>query len=276
MNPKVLEALQQGLLTWADDPRNEQFLLSGKLPQLEAALAQPTMAAQVNVAMARIGTFHLGKGQARVLRGDLAGWQQACIGAGFLRTALLIQHSHWQRLTVPTKVFTITPLQAAHAVCLGLALRDPSAGALHDRVRDRMPDGFWDSPPTDYPRFVRSLLALRAGRPAAATGGVYQTVLDTLTGPANALAPALAAALDHHLARTRGRGRGDLAEFEDIPMLAFPAEVLAALEVRAVLGAAPPEISHPWWQSPLCATRPTGPWPVDPLLQRCERFLAEL
>ena len=121
---------------------------------------------------------------------------------------------------------------------------------------------------------VVEVMGTRAGAAPQAGAdllGDYTDVVEAW-GDADAVGAALQAALDRHVKRSKTKRKGDLAEFEDVVMYAFPAEVLAVVRVREQLGLATPEPDHPLWQSPLTQTRANGDWPSDDTLATIARL----
>lgn len=126
---------------------------------------------------------------------------------------------------------------------------------------------------------VRELVSVARGgrwnRPGARSLGVYRAVIEAWEDPA-ALAQGLREALDWHLERTRPRDKGDSAEFEDLLVFAFPAEVLGVLRVREALSLPVPAVTHPLLDNPLGVPPPARKWPPDALLRRCQDYLDAL
>jgi hypothetical protein len=248
-----------------------------KVPQVESGLRDRTKAALVYMSMACIATWHAANGELRILDGDVAGWDQLRLGVGYQRAALLGQYRHFETLTVPGKRLHITPFMLSHGVVMGLATADPGGAALQEMHAARMPAGFFDSSFLTYPRFVRHLLAIRAGAKPAPdeAGGVYAPILAAWADPAQ-LAKPLAAALDWHVERIHEKSKGDNAEFGWPEIMAFPAEVLACLRIREGLGLPNPMVDHPFLANALGERPPARPWPDDALLRRCEAYLQAL
>lgn len=253
------------VLRWAADPKRRAVVCDANLSALESALRDPTGVPRVISRSQGYGTWLCGSGQARILAGDTGGWAEFRRGVALMRAGLMLAFHVFRRAKNPARSEPCAPLAAAHAVALCLALRDPRAkelGALHC---SGWPAGCRIG---DYPSFIQSLAAKAGGSDSAARpGSPYGEVLSAWNS-AN-LTAALVATLDYHLLRTSSRG-DDLAEFEDIPVFAFPAEVFAVLAVRRDLGLPEPKLDHPLLATPLglgwLGGVPATPLPDDPLL----------
>lgn len=268
MSQSRVTNLLRSLADWAERPANERQLRLDQETQLQQALADPAQRTRTAVAAWMLGTWWLGRGLARVQRGESHGFDDARLGQALRRCALLVRV---QQATVqhgrPGPAFA--PLQGAQCIVAGLALDDPGAGPLHDHF-EQLPDAAFGTGDA-FPLFVRALLVLRAGGRAVITPrlGPYLEVLQHWHGDQALLARKLAQLLDHHLERTHGAG----AEFADPPLQAYPAEVLAVQNVRALLGLPCPKVEHPLLFTNLGQMQPQGPWPQDELLRRLERIV---
>jgi hypothetical protein len=219
--------LQRRLIDWVERAANERFYEQDQRQQFEQALADPARTTQLAIAGWMLGTWHQARGQARVLRGDQAGWEEFRIGLTLQRGSLLLRQ---QRGTA------VPLLQLANTSALLLAFDDPGADA--ERMLAVLPElsesavaagGGW-------PVFVRELLLLRGGaRPNVSPRlGEYVDVIAQWTGDRELLARNLAALLDRHLERTQG-APGQPAEFDQPPLWLCPLEVLAVRTVRRQL-----------------------------------------
>ena len=272
-------SLERRLLDWADRPHTARFYRDGQLQQIEAALRDPRRTTQLSIGAWMLGTWYLGSGQARVLRSDLAGWDDVRIGQALQRTGLLLRAQRTARRTRHGDVPDLPVLQGANCIATGLALDDPGGEPLCEIFRG-LPDGAFNSASDGgadrdaWPLFVRELLELRAGRRPAVTPrlGPYGEILTGWLDDPALLARRLARLLDHHLERTRG-SPGSPAEFEEPGVLMFPVSVLAVRSVRATLGLPMPKVEHPLMFTNLLHSAPRGPWPADPLVARLEREL---
>ena len=242
----------------------------------KAGLGDRAKAPTVFLSMGLVAAWHAVSGEVRVLDGDVPGWDQLRLGVAYQRVSLLGRYRNFETLTAPGKRLHITPFMFANAVVMGLATGDPGGPALQ-QLFARMPAGFCEAPFLTYPRFVLQLLAIRAGaKPAPdAAGGVYAGVLAAWSDPAR-LAQALAAALEWHCERTEEKQSGDNAEFGWPEVSAFPAEVLACLRVRELIGLANPTVDHPFLRNALGERPPARAWPHDALLRRCQAWLQKL
>ena len=267
-----LTSLERQLQDWADKPATERYYRAGQLQQIEAALADRRRTTQLSIATWMLGTWHLGHGEARVLRTDLGGWDEVRLGLSFQRTALLLRAARAVRATRQGEVPDLPVLQAANCVATGLALADPAGEPLCASYR-QLPDACFADDDA-WPLFVRGLLALRAGERPIVTPrlAVYGEVISHWHGDPGLFARRLAAVLDRHLERTRG-GPGRPVEFEEPGMLLWPAEVLAVRSVRAGLELPMPKVEHALMFTNLVNSAPRGPWPDDPLLLRVQREL---
>lgn len=266
-----ITSLQRNLTEWADRSANEQFLQHEQENVLQAAAAgRPT--AQVPIAAWMLGTWHLGRGFCRVLRGDGRGFDEARIGQGLRRCSLLLRSRNrggaTRRRSAKDLPFSLP--QAALTVLLGLALEDPNAEPLYELVR-ALPDRAFGAR-DQLALFVRELLALRAGKRCTISAqlGPYQDILLHWTGNQHVLSLRLADALDLHLREVSGKA----ATFEDPPSRLYPLEIIAVQKVRTWLELETPKIEHALMFTNLGYMKPTGPWPSDPNVARLERELA--
>jgi hypothetical protein len=268
--------LQRRLQEWTQGPAHERNYRRGPLQTIDGALAPaggraPVAAIQLSIAAWLLGTWQLAAGEARVLDGDGHGWDDACLGAGLLRTAL------WLRCERPaarrdTRAPDLPVLQTANWACAALALGDPHAEELLATFA-ALPDASFRAGDA-FPLFVRELLRLRAGERATVTPrlDVYADVLQAWTGDEGHFARRLANVLDHHLERTHG-APGQRTEFDEPGFWLYPAEVLAVRAVRADLGLPWPKVEHPLMFTNLATTAPVGVWPADELQRRLDRAL---
>lgn len=259
-----ITSLERALTEWADRPANEKFL---RIEQ-ERVLAEAA-GPQTPVAAWMLGTWKLGHGFARVLRGDGRGFDEARVGQALRRCSLLLR-SRGRRVgrrgggEVP---FSLP--QAALTALMGLALGDPGAEPLYELLGD-LPDRVFKDH-DELALFARELVTLRAGRRGSwsAQLGPYRDVLLQWNGDGPVFALRLAEVLDLHLRRVGGRG----AAFEDPPSRLYPLEAIAVRNVRAWLGLETPKIEHALMFTNLVTMRPRGPWPGDPIVRRLERAL---
>jgi hypothetical protein len=265
-------SLERRLLDWADRPATARFYRDGQLLQIEAALRDPRRTTQLSIGAWMLGTWYLGSGQARVLRSDLAGWDDVRIGAALQRTGLLLRAQRAVRRTRHGDVPDLPVLQGANCIAVGLALDDPGGAPLFEIFRGLPDGGFADG--DAWPLFVRELLELRAGRRPTVTPrlDLYGEILTGWLDDPALLARRLARLLDRHLERTRG-SPGSPADFEEPGVLMFPVSVLAVRSVRTAFGLPMPKVEHPLMFTNLLNSAPRGPWPPDPMVTRLEREL---
>jgi hypothetical protein len=258
--------LQRRLLDWADDASHARYFDAGQRQQIEAALADPRASAALAVAAWMHGTWWLGHGQARVLRGEQRGWDEARAGLRFQLASLQLRRRRFDGGSLPAPAEV---QQLADASGIALAMADPDAEEPLDLCR-RLPDAALTG--SGWTRFVRELLALRAGaRPAVSPRlGPYEEVVAHWTGDEELLARRLAGLLDLHLERARDP-RGRAGDFGQPPLWLYPAEVLAVRAVRRTLGLRTPKVEHPLMFTNLATTAPDDDWPSTPLLERVER-----
>ncbi|MEZ5966334.1 MAG: hypothetical protein R3F56_21040 [Planctomycetota bacterium] len=264
---KMREFVQE----WAADPTNKMLLLDENRDALRRH-CNTRMAGSASSIVEQMGTYHLVVGQAAVLRGEVAGWQQMRLGSRYRSEALLLRSRHWRNIPDPGWS-PFTPLTAAHTTAVCLALADPEAGPWLDLFRGGMSERFWQHA-GEYPRFMQAIADLRAGdapRVGADLLGDYAAVIESWRD-VGALEAALNRALDRHRERSKTKRKGDLAEFEDVVVYAFPAEVLAVVRVREAIGLPVPELTHALWQSPLTCGCAEGPWPSDDTLATIMRL----
>lgn len=266
MSLTTITSLRRSLTEWAERPANQQFLQRDQETQLAASLGSTTRRAQVHVASWMLGTWHLGHGLWRVMEGDGRGFDEARQGQTLRRCSLLLRDRH-QVTSGRTLPFSLG--QAALTALLGLALHDPGAEPLFDRLR-HLPDAAFDED-DQLPLFVRELLTVRAGERPNLTNrlGPYQEALSHWTSEPRVLAQHLAAMLELHLQRARA-GK---APFDDPAARLYPFEALAIQHVRDWLGLSTPKIDHALLFTNLGQMRPTTPWPEHDLARRLEREL---
>lgn len=266
MPPTNPTSLQRQLLDWADKSANERHYRTAQEQQIATALANPRASA-LHVAAWMLGTSWHGYGQARVLRGESPGWDDVRVGQALLRCSLLLRASRQDHRGRSLPAFT--PVHGAQCILLGLALDDPHAEELHELYATQ-PDPFFQ-PSDALGLFVRALLRLRAGERPVVTPrlGPYFELLTAWSSDPALFARKLVVVLDHHLTQSSGRG-----DFADPPLLLYPAEALAIVNVRTLLGLPTPKIEHPLLFTNLGQMRPVGPWPRDPLVSRIEQVLA--
>lgn len=256
--------LTRRLLEWAGRPANERTLHDEQLPQIEAGLRDPRRLTQLHIAAWLLGTWHLGRGAARVMQGEGEGFDQMRLGAGLQRSALLLRSRQDSLRGQGTPSFA--PLHAANAIAFGLALGDPDGEELYARYA-ALPDSFFGD--AAYPLFVRELLKLRAGERPIVTPrlGAWRDALMHWHSEPELLARRLHDVLDVHLDQTAPQ-RPVANEFEDPPAFLYPVEVLAFLAVRAALGLHSPKVEHPLMFTNLATMAMPPRWPADELLQR--------
>lgn len=251
-------------------PATERTFWRGPLQGIEAALADPNRTTQLSISGHLLGTWQLGRGAALVLGGDPDnGWDAIRLGTALQRAALLLRLRRPPGRGGPRTPQPLPVLQAANCCALGLALGDPRGGPLWEAFAS-LPDGaFADG--DAWPRFVRELLQLRAGRrpQVGQRLGPYEVLLQLWTASPALLAQRLAEVLDHHLTRTRG-APGRTAEFEEPGLWLLPVEALAVRAVRAELGLPFAKVEHPMWFTNLVGTQPTGDWPADEVSTRLQ------
>ena len=267
-----ITTLQRQLHEWAERDGNRRFLHHDQERQLRDALGSPTKRTQVHVAAWMLGTWHLGHGLVQVHAGDVDGFDEARLGQGLRRCALLLRARHQdQRPSVRgnTTRLPFSRLHGAWTALLGLALHDPGADPLYELLRDEPEASFPEGEP--LPLFTRALLILHAGGKPTLTPrlGPYQEALMHWQGEGRVFAQHLATLLDLHLEGTRPAG----APFDDPGCKLYPVEVLAVRSVREWLSLPMPKVDHPLMHGNLVQMAPNGPWPKHELLQRLEREL---
>jgi len=270
MPPSTIATLTRQFAEWAGRPTNARYLHDEQQQLVAAALADPARSAQLPIAVWLLGTWHLGKGLARVLDGDGHGFEQARLGAGLQRCSLLLRERRRQDRGHGSGAPTFSPVHAANTVALCLALDDPRAEELFLRYRE-LPDAFFGAD-DDYPLFLRELLHLRAGERPTVTprlGSYLELLLHWGSEPA-LFVRRLVSVLDVHLARTGGKGQA--GQFADAPVLLYPAEAFAVRKVRELLGLPTPKIEHVLMFTNLGQMVPPR-WSDDPLLLRVEQEL---
>ena len=265
-----ITSLARNLTEWADRPANQRFLQDEQEAVLQAA-AGGQQTPQVPVAAWMLGTWHLGRGFCRVLRGDVRGFDEARTGQALRRCSLLLRYRNrsFDRRRATGLSFSLP--QAGLTVLLGLALEDPNAEPLFEVVRTLPDRAFKDK--DQLPLFARDLLTLRAGKRSSHSAqlGQYQDVLLQWTGDERVLALRLATVLDLHLQEVTGKG----GTFEDPPSRLYPLEAIAVLKVRQWLELPAPRVEHALMFTNLVTMKPTGPWPSNQTVTRLERLLAQ-
>lgn len=258
-----ITSIARGLTEWADRPANARFLGTEQQRVLEEHGDGP----QAPVAAWMLGTWRLGHGFARVLRGEVRGFDEARTGQALRRCSLLLrdrsrQHDRRQATDLPFSV-----PQLAMTALLGLALGDPGGEPVYDALT-ALPDRAFQGQ-DELALFARELVRLRNGQRGTIPPqlGEYREVLLHWQGDDHVLALRLAAMLDRHL---RGVDRpGSL--FEDPSSRLYPVEALAVQNVRRWLELKTPKIDHALMFTNLATMRPKEGWPQDPLVRQLER-----
>ncbi|MCA8974269.1 MAG: hypothetical protein KDC98_06080 [Planctomycetes bacterium] len=265
-----ITSLSRSLTEWADRAANVRFLREEQEKVLIDAASEPRLRAQVPVAAWMLGTWHLGHGLARVLRGDGRGFDEARNGQALRRCSLLLRDRNRPTLRPGQAELPFSLTQAALTTLFALALDDPGAEPLYALV-EAIPDRRFDTG-DHLALFTRELLTLRAGRRStvAAQLGPYQEVILHWTDDQALLALRIASALDVHLQQADRRS----GPFEDRPARLYPVEAIALTNVRRWLELPTPKIEHALMFTNLATMKPTGPWPRHRLVGRLERQLA--
>jgi hypothetical protein len=272
MSLAAITTLHRQLQEWSGRPANRKFLQQDQEAQVRNSLGLPTRRPQLHVAAWMLGTWHLGHGLPAVLEGEVAGFDEARLGQGLRRTALLLreqgQPSAPRRRGSPQRL-PFSRLHGAWTALLGLCLEDPGAEPLYDLLQHEPEASFADDEP--LPLFVRELLTVRAGERPTVTPrlGPYQDVLMHWQSDGRVLAQRLADLLDLHLTSVRGPG----AWFDDPACWVLPVEVLAVKHVRQWLGLPMPKVDHPLLHGNLITMQPSRGWPDHELLARVEAEL---
>lgn len=82
------------------------------------------------------------------------------------------------------------------------------------------------------------------------------------------LAERCLAVLDFHTHRCRAAGRDGFHEFDDGSWMRCPIEILLLFKLRELNGQANPKIDHPLTETALGRLPRSGPWKIDPLIER--------
>ena len=258
-----ITSIARGLTEWAERPANARFLGEEQQAVLEAHGDGP----QAPVAAWMLGTWRLGHGFARVLRGEVRGFDEARVGQALRRCSLLLRDRTRQRDRRQASDLPFSVPQLAMTALLGLALDDPGGEAVYDALA-ALPDRAFQGH-DELALFARELVRLRSGQRGTIPPqlGEYRDVLLHWQGDDHVLALRLAAMLDRHL---RGVDRkGSL--FEDPSSRLYPVEAIAVQHVRNWLELATPKIDHALMFTNLATMRPKEEWPEDPLVRRLER-----
>lgn len=263
-------SLIRRLQDWVQQPAQERNYLRGPLQMVDAALADSRRTTQLSIASSLLGTWYLARGEVAVLGGAVQGFDEARLGTGLLRAALLLRCPRQRGRGRPRDGSDLPHRQAAHCICLGLALGDPDGDELAAAYAALPETVFGDDEP--FPLFVHTLLQLRDGARGGATPrlGPYFDVVQAWNSDPSLFARCLAGALDFHLDETRG-SPGNAAAFDEPGVMLFPAEALAVRAVRRELDLPWPKVEHPLMFTNLVTMAPEGPWPTDSLLARIER-----
>ncbi len=269
MSLAAITSLRRNLTEWAERDGNRKFLREEQEAVLHASLDAPGRETQVQVAAWMLGTWHLGNGFVRVLGGDGRGFDEARQGQALRRCSLLLRARQQPTNRRGAGPLPFSQLQGTLTVLLGLALDDPGAEPLYERMRNQ-PDGAFGED-THLAAFTRELLALRAGERPVVTHrvGPYHDALLHWTGDERLFAQRLATTLDLHLESVRGRG----ATFDDPPCQLYPLEVLAVRSIRQWLDLPMPKVEHPLMFTNLVTMTPDPPWPAHDFVVRLEREL---
>jgi hypothetical protein len=121
----------------------------------------------------------------------------------------------------------------------------------------------WGGMRTPFQPFMACLFCLWQGQswqsilPAEVSLGPYQRIIDAWNGSGQELTEALASACDYHTRRCDHSG-GEDGEFYHTLYDVFPAEILAIMRVRELLGLRSPTVDHPLMQTPLA--KPQSPY----------------
>ncbi len=259
-----ITSLERSLNEWADRGANEKFM---RVEQ-ERVLSEP-IGPQTPVASWMLGTWNLGHGFARVLRGDGRGFDEARTGQALRRCSLLLRSRSRQSGRRSASDLPFSLPQAALTVLMGLALDDPGGEPLYEAVAGLPDRAFGDH--DQLALFARDLIALRSGRRGSHSNqlGPYREILLQWTGDHHVFALRMAELLDVHLQQVSGKG----AAFEDPPCRLYPLEAIAVRSVRSWLDLKTPKIEHALMFTNLVTMKPKGAWPGDPIVQRLERAL---
>jgi len=264
-----ITSLARSLGEWADRPANARFLREEQEKVLTDSASQPRLRPQVPIAAWMLGTWHLGHGFTRVLKGDARGFDEARAGQALRRCSLLLRQRHQSSRRRGGTDLPFSLSQATLTVLLGLALDDPGAEPLY-RLVESIPDRKIGG--SDHlERFTRELLALRAGRRSTVPAqlGPYQEVLLHWHSEDRVLALRLADVLDLHLEQAGAHS----GVFEDPPCRLYPVEVLACIKVRQWLELPIPKVEHALMFTNLVTMKPRGAWPSHRIVTRLEREL---
>lgn len=266
MSLTAITSLRRNLTQWAERPANQQFLQRDQEAQLLASLDSAQRRTQVHTAAWMLGTWHLGHGMWRVMEGDGSGFDSARQGQALRRCSLLLRDRHQP---AAGRGLPFSLLQGTLTSLLGLALHDPAAEPLFDRMRSLPESAFGND--DHLALFVRELLTLRAGERPTVTNrlGPYQEVLSHWTSEPRVFAQRLADMLELHLQRALA-GK---APFDDPAARLYPFEVLAVRHVRDWLGLPTPKVEHALMFTNLGQMQPTTPWPSHAAVQRFEHEL---
>lgn len=266
MSLTAITSLRRSLTEWAERPANRQFLQRDQEAQLATSIGAAQRRPQVHVAAWMLGTWHTGHGLWRVMAGDGLGFDEARQGQALRRCSLLLRDRHQP---AAGRGLPFSLLQGALTALLGLALHDPAAEPLFDRLRRLPESAFGDD--DHLALFARELLTLRAGERPTVTNrlGPYQEVLSHWQSESRVLAQRLADVMELHLERAR-TGK---APFDDPAARLYPFEALAVRHVRDWLGLTTPKVEHALMFTNLGQMQPSTPWPPHEVVQRLEREL---
>ena len=268
----------EGLSQWV--PSNEDFLWKRSSRDIEQAIANPNDKSRyvISLRLESKAAWLGGRGLLSVLKNDPSGW--SCIQGAFrlwlwrARAAVYFDRQDAGVRTDKTRI----ALCLCHAITTGTLDATTWCGdALVAQLNPSIPKQVW-SLNWFAPFAVRLYAKWKGIQPeglsSLPTIGIYERIFDAWQDE-TALAQALMFACDYHCSRSPQAPEEDFQEFVYHPWTSFPVDILAIRQVRADLGLATPEISHPLLDSPLVHFPHPMPEYHDELIDQAIAWLQE-